>query len=133
MHFNNGMHGWGYSEEQYKEAFPGFLKVVRSLAHSGRLIWATTTPVRSDASNGASNPRIDARNEIAKAFVSSRGIAIDDQHTLMSHHSDLYKDSVHFNDTGASIQAAQVVAGIEVALHALTKGSADAAKINTRK
>jgi hypothetical protein len=133
VHFNNGMHGWGYGEEQYKEAFPGFLKVVRSIAQSGRLIWATTTPVRSDASNGASNPRIDARNQIAKAFVSSRSIAIDDQHTLMSHHSDLYKDSVHFNDTGASIQAAQVVAGVEVALHALTKGSADAAKINPRK
>jgi hypothetical protein len=133
VHFNNGMHGWGYSEEQYKEAFPGFLKVVQSVAQSGRLIWATTTPVKSDASNGTSNPRIDARNEIAKAFVSSRNIAVDDQHALMSHHSDLYKDSVHFNDTGASIQAAQVVAGVEVALHDLTKGSADAAKVNTRK
>jgi len=133
VHFNNGMHGWGYSEEQYKEAFPGFLKVVRSLAQNGRLIWATTTPVKSDASNGASNPRIDARNEIAKAMVSSRSIAVDDQHALMSHHSDLYKDSIHFNDTGASIQAAQVVAGVEVALHELTKLSGDAAKVNTRK
>jgi hypothetical protein len=116
VHFNNGMHGWGYSEEQYKEAFPDFLKAVRSIAQSGRLIWATTTPVRSDAGNGASNPRIDARNEIAKTFVSSRNIAIDDQNVLMSHHSDLYQDSVHFNDTGASIQAAQVVASVEVAL-----------------
>ncbi len=133
VHFNNGMHGWGYSEGQYKEAFPGFLEVVRSMAQSGRLIWATTTPVKSDASNGASNPRIDARNEIAKAFLSSRSIAVDDQHALMSHHSDLYKDSVHFNDTGASIQAAQVVAGVEVALQELTKGSVDAAKVNTRK
>jgi hypothetical protein len=133
VHFNNGMHGWGYSEEQYKEAFPGFLKVVQSVAQSGRLIWATTTPVKSDATNGASNPRIDARNEIAKAFVISRSIAVDDQHALMSHHSDLYQDSVHFNDTGASIQSTQVVAGVEVALHDLTKGSADAAKVNTRK
>jgi len=133
VHFNNGMHGWGYSEEQYKEAFPGFLKVVRSIAQSGRLIWATTTPVKSDASNGASNPRIDARNEIAKAFVNSCSIAIDDQHALMSHHPDLYKDSVHFSDTGASIQAAQVVASVEVTLHELTQGSANAVKVNTRK
>lgn len=133
VHFNNGMHGWGYSEEQYKEAFPGFLKVIRSIAQSGRLIWATTTPVKSDASNGASNPRIDARNEIAKAFVSSRSIPIDDQHALMSHHSDLYQDSVHFSDTGASIQAAQVVASVEVALHELTQGSANAGKVNTGK
>ncbi|MCU1250853.1 MAG: hypothetical protein JWQ49_3882 [Edaphobacter sp.] len=133
VHFNNGMHGWGYNEEQYKEAFPGFLKVVRSIAPSGRLIWATTTSVKSAASNGASNPRIDARNEIAKAFVSARSIAVDDQHALMSHYYDLHRDSVHFNDTGASIQAAQVVAGVEAALNDLTKGSADGAKVNTRK
>jgi hypothetical protein len=133
VHFNNGMHGWGYSEEQYKEAFPGFLRAVRSIARKGGLIWTTTTPVRSDASNGASNPRIDARNEIAKTFVSSRSIAVDDQHLLMSHHSDLYQDSVHFNDTGASIQAAQVVASIEVALQDLTKSFADSTKVNRRK
>jgi hypothetical protein len=133
VHFNNGMHGWGYSEEQYKEAFPGFLKVVRSIAKSGRLIWATTTPVKSDASNGASNSRIDARNEIAKAILTSHSIAIDDQHALMSHHSDMYRDSVHFNDAEASIQAAQVIAGVEVALQDLIKDSGDAAKVNTPK
>jgi hypothetical protein len=133
VHFNNGMHGWVYSEEQYEHAFPGFLGVVRSIAPSGRLIWATTTPVKSDASNGASNPRIDARNEIAKVFVSSRSIAVDDQHALMSYHSDLYQDSVHFGDTGASIQAAQVVAAVELALHDLTNDSADAAQVNPRK
>jgi hypothetical protein len=133
VHFNNGMHGWCYSEERYKEAFPGFVKVVQSTAQGGRLIWATTTPVKSDTSNGASNSRIDARNEIAKAFVKGRHIAVDDQHALMSHHSDLYQDSVHFNDIGASIQATQVVSSIEVALHQFTKGSADVAKINTGK
>jgi hypothetical protein len=133
VHFNNGMHGWGYSEEQYKEAFPGFLRVVRSIAQSGRLIWTTTTPVKSVASNGASNPRIDARNEIAKAFVDSHSIAVDDQYSLMSHHSDLYQDSIHFNNTGASIQAAQVVASVEVALHELTQGPANAVKLNTQR
>jgi len=123
VHFNNGMHGWSYSEEQYREAFPAFFKTVRSLAPGGRLIWATTTPVRADASNGASNPRIDARNEIASAYVRSLDVTIDDQHALMTHHSDLYQDSVHFNGSGASIQAAQVVASIEVALQHLTKSN----------
>src|SRR6202789_1708380 len=26
VHFNNGMHGWGYTEAQYKAAFPEFLR-----------------------------------------------------------------------------------------------------------
>src|ERR1700688_4463938 len=34
VHFNNGMHGWAYSEEQYKTAFPAFLHAVRKLAGS---------------------------------------------------------------------------------------------------
>src|SRR5258708_7992186 len=32
VHFNNGMHGWGYSESQYMSAFPQFLHAVRKLA-----------------------------------------------------------------------------------------------------
>ena len=34
VHFNNGMHGWDYTEAQYKAAFPAFLSSVRS-AHRG--------------------------------------------------------------------------------------------------
>ncbi len=56
VHFNNGMHGWKYTEAQYKASFPFFLSAVRDLPGHGRLIWATTTPVRSDISDGASNP-----------------------------------------------------------------------------
>jgi len=117
VHFNNGMHGWGYTEEQYRAGFPVLLRSVRALAGPhGRLIWASTTPVRQDAGNGATNPRIDARNEIARGFVAKAGIAIDDQHALMMNHRDLYQDSVHFGPAGAAIQGAQVAKTIESAL-----------------
>ena len=36
VHFNNGMHGWDYTEAQYKAAFPEFLRTVRSLVASER-------------------------------------------------------------------------------------------------
>jgi hypothetical protein len=117
VHFNNGMHGWGYTEEQYRAGFPVLLRSVRALAGPhGRLIWASTTPVRQDAGNGASNSRIDARNEIALQFVSRAGIPVDDQHALMMNHSDLYQDSVHFGPAGSAIQGAQVAKTIESAL-----------------
>jgi hypothetical protein len=32
VHFNNGMHGWDYSEKEYKAAFPSFLKALRHIA-----------------------------------------------------------------------------------------------------
>jgi hypothetical protein len=117
VHFNNGMHGWGYTEEQYKAAFPQFLRAIRALVDEhGELIWANTTPVRPDATNGATNPRIDERNAIALSLVKSAGITIDDQHTLMLQHGELYEDSIHFNSAGASIQGDQAAFGIRSAL-----------------
>jgi hypothetical protein len=118
VHFNNGMHGWGYTEEQYKAAFPQLLHAVHALVEKPEaLIWASTTPVRPDATNGATNPRIDKRNAIALALVKSAGISIDDQHSLMLQYGALYEDSIHFNSAGASIQGNQAASAIRSALH----------------
>jgi hypothetical protein len=117
VHFNNGMHGWGYTEAQYKTAFPALLSSMRSLTgKGGRLIWANTTPVKPNASNGATNPRIEARNAIAQEQVRAAGISIDNQHTLMTGHLDLYQDAVHFGPRGADIMGDQVAASIRAAL-----------------
>jgi hypothetical protein len=117
VHFNNGMHGWGYTEDQYGAGFPQFLRNVRILVgKNGSLIWANTTPVRSDATNGATNLRIDQRNAIAKDLVRARDIPIDNQHDLMMKHQDLHEDPVHFNPSGAAIQGDQAAAMIRAAL-----------------
>jgi hypothetical protein len=117
VHFNNGMHGWAYSEAQYRAAFPGFLRSVHSLlGKDGALIWANTTPVKAGAENGATNSRIDQRNAIAQTIVEAVGIPIDDQHALMMKHLDLYLDSVHFNPVGAGIQGDQAATTIRAAL-----------------
>jgi hypothetical protein len=117
VYFNNGMHGWGYTEAQYKTAFPALLSSVRSLTgKGGRLIWASTTPVKRNAFNGATNPRIEERNAIAQEQVRAAGISIDDQHTLMTKHLDLYADAIHFGPPGANIMGDQVAASIRAAL-----------------
>src|SRR6267378_4224976 len=53
VHFNNGLHGWGYTETQFKSDFPIFLQAIRALPGHGKLIWASITPVKPEASNGA--------------------------------------------------------------------------------
>ena len=109
VHFNNGMHGWKYTEEQYKAAFPGYLQAVQKIAAPGGiLIWSTITPVSSATPGGATNSRIEARNAIADSFTKPEGIAIDDQYALMMKHQDLHSDPVHFNSDGSNIQGEQV-------------------------
>ena len=118
VHFNNGMHGWGYTEAQFKASFPLLIAAARALAgKDGALVWANITPVKDDAAGGATNPRIDARNAIALTTVLDENIPVDDQHSLMMKHLDLFKDSVHFNPEGANIMGDQGAATIRAALH----------------
>jgi hypothetical protein len=117
VHFNNGMHGWNYSEAQYKTALPDLLHSVEQISPSHHaLVWATITPVQINAFNGATNERINERNQIAQALFSSLGITIDDQHSLMMKHLDTYEDTVHFGPSGAALMGDQAAETIRAAL-----------------
>lgn len=121
VHFNNGMHGWGYTEPQYAAGLPGMIAALRKGAPRATLIWANTTPVLHDstsdpATGGSSNMRIDERNRLAAAIMGKDGIAIDDQHALMLAHQDTHNGDVHFTEAGSAIQAAQVAQSIRRAL-----------------
>jgi hypothetical protein len=107
VHFNNGMHGWNYSEAEYRRAFPAFLASIGTLDPEASLVWASTTPVKVDAPQGATNDRVNARNAIALSFVNAAEIPVDNQHALMMQHQDDFQDTVHFNDAGSRIQGKQ--------------------------
>jgi lysophospholipase L1-like esterase len=108
VHFNNGMHGWTYSEAEYKAGFPDYLARIRTIAPEAVLIWATTTPVKVESAPGPTNARIRERNDISQAFIRVANISIDDQYALMLKHPERYQDNVHFDSQGAVIQGQQV-------------------------
>jgi hypothetical protein len=116
IHFNNGMHGWGYTERQYAAGLPEEIAVLRDKAPHAKLIWASTTPVLHDATGGATNSRIDERNRLAAELMSRDGILVDDQHALMLKHQDLHDGDVHFMKEGSAMQAEQVTASVMAAL-----------------
>ena len=123
VHFNNGMHGYGYTEEQYAAGLPNMIAVVRAGAPEAKLIWATTTPLLKDNADpsgvgkgSATNARIDARNGLAAAIVQRERIPTDDLHVLMLKHQDLHSGDVHYTDAGYAIMAEQVTASIRAAL-----------------
>jgi len=113
VHFNNGMHGWRYTEEEYRRYFPELIAAVKAGAPKAKLVWATVTPVRVDKDGGATNARIDARNRIAGEFVAKAGIPTDDQHKLMLAHQELHSDDVHYSAVGSEMQGKQVAESVE--------------------
>jgi hypothetical protein len=112
VHFNNGMHGWAYSEKEYAASFPAYIATLRKIAAGSHLIWASTTPVRKDSAPGPSNERIKVRNAEALRIVNHDAITVDDQYALMMRHLNFYMDDVHFNPEGSSVQGKQVVKAI---------------------
>jgi hypothetical protein len=82
VHFNNGLHGWGYTEKEYGNAFPAFINIIRQKAPLARLIWATTTPIRSRTDINAFDSRterVKERNKIAIDFITKqKDIRVDD-------------------------------------------------------
>jgi GDSL-like Lipase/Acylhydrolase family len=116
IHFNNGMHGWQHSEEEYRAAFPKIIETIRTHAPRAKLVWATTTPLKvSNPGNSkeASDKRIAARNEIGLQCIKAQNIVVDDLNALVRGHPEYHSDNVHFNGNGVRLEAAQVAASIE--------------------
>lgn len=117
VHFNNGLHGWGYSERQYAKDFPALLRVLRKGAPKARLVWATTTPVRCGERMeefAPETPRIRERNRIAARCIDGRDIAVDDLYGLMENRPEYYEggDGIHPLEPGVKALAAQVAAAV---------------------
>ncbi len=115
VHFNIGMHGWAYTEAEYRQHFPDLIATIRKhVPAATRLIWASTTPIRKDREGGASNSRIEARNRIARELATAAGIPVDDLHAAASSAAgDIHTDDIHFTKEGSAMLGAQVAAAIQ--------------------
>jgi hypothetical protein len=126
IHFNNGMHGWQHSEEEYKSAFPKLLKTLHAHAPQAKLVWASTTPIKVSSYGNATDPsneRIAERNVIALGCMKGRNIVIDDLNGLMRGHQEYFTDNVHFNEKAIGLESDRVAAIIDPLLRNLGRGT----------
>jgi GDSL-like lipase/acylhydrolase family protein len=116
IHFNNGLHGWGYSEEQYRDGLLRLMATFQEHARGAKLIWATTTPMRTQGNLqqiAKQTERAQARNLIAAEIMKELGIPTDDLYQLVEQHHDWHSgDGVHFNSKGKEAQGKQVSASV---------------------
>ena len=117
IHFNNGLHGKGYTEQEYARYLSQFVRTIQANAHGAKLIWTSSTPVRTGKDMSKWAPftrRVAARNRIAAAYVHKAGIPIDDLYAAVLHHPEYYlgADGTHPNAQGRAAEARDVAASI---------------------
>jgi hypothetical protein len=120
IHFNNGLHGWGYTEDQYRD---GLLRTVAAVKqHSGdaKLIWATTTPMResSDLQKFSERTeRVKVRNRLATEIMKQHEVPTNDLFEFVKDHADWQStDGVHFNANGNENLEKQVAESVSDSL-----------------
>lgn len=115
IHINNGLHGWAYTEDEYKDGLQQLLKVLRRDAPNAKLIWCMTTPVRVKDNVelfADNNARAIERNKIAADVMKKNNIPVNNlYHVVVDHPEFFSNDGVHFNNDGKEAQA-KAVAGI---------------------
>lgn len=126
IHINNGLHGWGYTEEQYREGLEALVAFLQKESPASKIVWCLTTPVRD--SKDLSKPdadklaRVEARNAIAREIMAKHQITVNDLFSVVKDHDDFFSpDGVHFSEAGKDAEAKQVADTIRPLLPAAEK------------
>ncbi len=116
IHFNNGLHGWGYTEDQYRDGLLKTVVAVKEHAGDAKFIWATTTPVREKANLetfAERTDRVKVRNKLASEIMTEQQVPTDDLFELVKDHAEWTSgDGVHFNGQGNEALAKQVATSV---------------------
>ncbi len=108
IHFNNGLHGFEYTEEEYRQGYKAALALIRDKLPEARIIIALSTPTKEGGGKECLIPRIQERNRIASELAKSINAPVNDLSTLMKGHPEYYTDDYHFCAEAIDIQAKQV-------------------------
>lgn len=116
IHFNNGLHGWDFSEDDYREGMLALVELLRRVQPAARLVFATSTPFRLAgdlARFDARHQRVVERNRIAAGIMAGAQVPIDDLFPLALARPDWFAgDGVHYNEAGCAGLAAAVAASV---------------------
>ena len=121
IHFNNGLHGSGYTEEEYKAGLTAMLDHIVRRQPKAKLILVTSTPRRDpkDLSRlTESNARGEVRNRILRQEADARKLPVNDLYGLVIEHAEYHsKDGTHFAREGKQKQAEKVAEMVRAVLH----------------
>ncbi len=108
IHFNNGLHGWHLTNDQYEKGLRKYVKFLKSNKSKGCvLIYSLTTPFPSkdpgQKLDPVKNQVVIDRNRIARKIMEGNSIPVIDLYGLMEPELEKYsgsKGDVHYNKEG---------------------------------
>ncbi len=118
IHFNNGLHGFAYTEEEYQTGYEKVLRHIKKKSPSTKLILALSTPLKSTSKKHELNPRVDKRNRIVRALAKKYNAELNDLHSISKGHPEYYSDPYHYKKVAVELQAKQVADVIATTLKA---------------
>lgn len=117
IHFNFGIHDRKTPLADYKQRLETLVE--RMEKTNAKLIWASTTPIPTDAAKNQTAASIVERNEAASQVMADYGIVTDDLFALITPRLDKLQNpnDVHFNAAGYEFLGARVAEAILKAMN----------------
>jgi len=106
VHFNNGLHGWHLSDEEYRRCYIELVRSIKRIFPAAKLSFATSTNCAKKTADGfvlneADNAIVLRRNEIVRELGESFQLPVDDLYAVsvenMALHAD---DGLHYQQEG---------------------------------
>lgn len=113
VQFNNGLHGWNLSKEEYELHYEKVIKHIQKEYPTVKIIIALTTPLRNKNDFSKMDNRnkiVIDRNESARKIADKYGFEVNDLYSVIKNRNDIYReDGVHLTDEGYEILAQNCV------------------------
>ena len=112
IHFNNGLHGWHQTEEEYKNNIERGISFIKEKQPQAQLILVTSTArteVEHPEIKHKENEIILKRNEIIKELAKKYSLPLDDLYPVTENRPELHiGDGYHYKEDGSRTLAKKV-------------------------
>jgi len=113
IQFNNGLHGWHLSIEEYKEYYQKMVSFLRESYSDKILILALTTPARNSKDLlklDARNDEVILRNQAVLEIAKTNNLPVNDMYAPLIDHPEYFTpDGIHLTTEGYQLLAKQCV------------------------
>jgi hypothetical protein len=106
--FNNGLHGWHLSEEEYEKHYDDMLQFLVKKEKPTYVLLSTDV-----IGNQSRNETVVKRNEVAKKLAQKYQLPVIDLHTVAINNPERHiPDGVHFDEAGYTLLAKCILESI---------------------